>query len=360
MSLFRRLSARGLAFLLGAIAVVGAVSSVVAMTAFGGSGTTPPPEPLSQAIHDAVSADPIAGVTARIKFTNHLLGSSALGSLAGAAGSPLLSGASGRLWVTADGHLRLELPARTSSATDQNVPPSVAEIDAALAQLGAVADLSAATPDSVAGQPAYTVRVSPKANGGLVGAVELSWDAATGVPLHAAIYTKGDPSPVLDLTATDIAIGPVPASDVNVSPPPSAKIVPVTLPTTGTADASGAPVTGLAAVTAALPFTLVAPDSLNGLARKEVRLIGTSTDPGALVTYGEGLGTIAVSEQAASTAASSPLASLPSVSINGFPGHELVTALGSVVQVTKGGVSFTVAGSMTQADAEAAAQALTA
>ena len=324
--MFRRLSSRGLVIVIGAIAMLGAVSALAAVTAFGGSGTTPPPKPLSQAVHDALSAAPVNGVTARIHFTNNLLGSSALGSLAGAAGSPLLSGASGRLWLTSDGHLRLELqsdagdaqivsdgttltvydassntaytlalPATASSPAGQHAVPSLSEIEGALAQLGAVADVSAATPDSIAGEPAYTVKVSPKADGGLLGAAELSWDAANGVPLHAAIYAKGDSTPVLDLTATDIRFGAVPASDVNISPPPGAKIVPITLPaTTGTAKDNATPVTGVDAVAAALPFTLAAPDSLAGLARNAVRLTGGSTDPGALVTYGQGLGTIVV------------------------------------------------------------------
>ena len=106
MNVFRRLSGRGLAALLGAMAVVGAVAAVAAVTAFGGDGATPPPEPLAQAVHDGLAAPPVAGFTAHISFTNHLLGSDALGGLGG--GSPLLSGASGRLWGTSDGHLRLE------------------------------------------------------------------------------------------------------------------------------------------------------------------------------------------------------------------------------------------------------------
>ena len=53
-------------------------------------------------------------MTARISFTNHLLGSDALGGLGGG-GSPLL-GASGRLWATNDGHLRLELQSDAGDA----------------------------------------------------------------------------------------------------------------------------------------------------------------------------------------------------------------------------------------------------
>ena len=114
MNVFRRLSNRGLVVLLAAVAGAAAVASALAVTAFGGGGATPPPEPLAQALHDAASAPPVDGVTARISFTNHLLGSDALGGLGGG-GSPLL-GASGRLWATNDGHLRLELQSDAGDA----------------------------------------------------------------------------------------------------------------------------------------------------------------------------------------------------------------------------------------------------
>ena len=66
---------------------------------------TPPPKPLAQALHDALTATAPSGVTARITFTNNLFPS---GSLVGAAGSALMSGATGRLWMNDNGG-RLEL-----------------------------------------------------------------------------------------------------------------------------------------------------------------------------------------------------------------------------------------------------------
>jgi len=49
---------------------------------------------------------------------------------------------------------------------------------------------------------------------------------------------------------------------------------------------------------------------------------------------------------------------LPSVSINGVTGQELDTALGTVVRFTRGGVAYTVLGSVPPAAADAAARAL--
>jgi hypothetical protein len=88
--------------------------------------------------------------------------------------------------------------------------------------------------------------------------------------------------------------------------------------------------------------------------------------PAALVTYGQNLGGIAVIEQSAenrrSTAASNGGGSrglaLPTVSINGATGQELSTALGSMVRFTRGGVAYTVIGSVPPAAAELAAKGL--
>ena len=66
-------------------------------------------------------------------------------------------------------------------------------------------DVSGATPTDVAGQPAYTVRISPNEAGGLFGGVELSFDANHGVPLRAAIYSSTSSSPVIELAASWLA-----------------------------------------------------------------------------------------------------------------------------------------------------------
>ncbi len=44
----------------------------------------------------------------------------------------------------------------------------------------------------MAGQPAYKVKLSPKHDGGLLGDIQLAWDAAHGVPLGIAIYAQGN------------------------------------------------------------------------------------------------------------------------------------------------------------------------
>ncbi len=83
------------------------------------------------------------------------------------------------------------------------------------------------------------MRVSPRENGGLIGGAELSWDATTGVPLRAAIYSTTSSAPVIELAATEISYGPVESSTLDFTPPANAKVEEVTLPTKHDSGTSG-------------------------------------------------------------------------------------------------------------------------
>ncbi|MFL5905990.1 MAG: LolA family protein, partial [Solirubrobacterales bacterium] len=333
IAFLRRISTRHMLALWAAVVGIGAGGTALALAATGGA-PTPPPKDLPVAIHDALTVPKVDGVTARIQFTNHLINNSDVQG-----GSPILNGASGRLWASSDGRVRLELQAdassegatsdaqvlsdghevtvydsgtdtvykadlpadRQDSADTQNEqPPSVAEIAKDLSRLSEHATVSGAEPSDVAGQPAYTVRIGPKQDGGLVGGAELAWDAVHGTPLRAAIYAKGDSSPVVELKVTDISYGPVGSSVFDVTPPADAKVTDLTPHGAGGEQQgeqpNGAPVTGLQQVQQTVSFPIAAPDSLDGLSRSEVRLIHSGDHPGALVTYGTGLGGIAVIE----------------------------------------------------------------
>jgi outer membrane lipoprotein-sorting protein len=307
LKIFRQLSTPRL---IGSIAVLVAVAvgaSVLAMTAFGSSAPTPPAKPLDQALKAATSETAPAGITGRVQFTNNLFPSGSLSGVTGTQGSALLSSASGRLWWSPDGHGRLELQSNSgdtqilwdrqgltvydsSSNTAYKLPisipapssssgrsgPSLAEIDSFLKHLAESWTVSGAVPSDVAGQPAYTVTVSPAHSAGLLGSLELAWDANQGIPLEIALRAQGQSSPVLALTVTDISYGAVSNVDLSVSPPADAKTVDLGSGTNGTPDMNGkhAKVSGLPAVQAALPFTVSAPDTLVGLPRKSVQLIG--------------------------------------------------------------------------------------
>ena len=240
--------------------------------------------------------------------------------------------------------------------------PSIADIQRGLDRLAGHVTLSGAIAGSIAGQPAYTVRVSPKHDGGLLGAVELAFDANHAVPLRVAVLSQGDSSPVVALSATDISFGSVPSADLAVRLAPGTKIVHVHPPQAPAHDVVGGPYagrwSGTAAVARAVPFTLAAPPSLVGLPRQGVRLIDGSGKPAAMVVYGHGLGAIVVLEQAADAHDAGPLGALPRVSLNGASGHELATALGTAIQFDRGGVRYTLVGSLPATAAEAAARAL--
>jgi outer membrane lipoprotein-sorting protein len=359
---------------------------------------------LALALHDALRAPPVHGVTARVRFTNKLIDSSAVqGS------DPLLSGATGRLWAAPGGRFRLELqgdngdaqivsdghavtaydpalkaayrftlptggPADRSTGKRDNVP-GVRQIEDELGRIAGRLSLSAAQPSDVAGAPAYTVRVVPSHAGGLLSSAVVAWDAANGVPLRLAVYAVGNDTPVLELAATDISFGSVAASTFSITPPPDVKVT--TLGRSGPnavvasparrRDHESAPVSGLGRVRAAVPFSLSAPAQLDGLVLTGARRVEVGGAPGALITYGKGLGGLAVLESAAHGGASTLAApkghdqaglSLPTVSVAGGRAQVLPTALGTVVRFTRGGVQYVVAGSLRQAAVESAARGL--
>jgi outer membrane lipoprotein-sorting protein len=385
---------RLLATIAGTLAVIaGGTAIAVAATS---SGPVPKAQPLASAVHQALSAPKLTGISANISFTNNLIDSS---DFTGQSADPILQGASGRLWLSDDGRLRIELQSDNGDAQvvvnhrsfwisdpiqntvyEGTLPadhgaqhasahgiPSIAAIQSFLTQLMGRVNLSGAQPTDVAGRPAYRVTVSPKHDGGLLGSAQLAFDATRGVPLQFAIYARGNTTPVLELKATSISYGAVPASDFTISPPAGAKVVRLG---TGAAAATGADaarvhgrtVTGARAVSAAVPFRLVAPASLVGLPRQRVTLVTMGSQKAAMVGYGENLGGMVVIERRAGSHASASGGlgglSLPTVSINGTKGQELSTPLGTVLTFTRGGVSYTVLGSVPATAAELAARAL--
>jgi len=395
VSFIRRTSRNRLIAVVVALVAIGVASVALAAGPLSASTSTPPKKPLAQALADAAAAPAVQGVTARIAFTNNLIGSDLVpGS------SPLLSGATGRLWATNDGRFRLELQGQsgdaqivgdgtamtvvqpgnstvyrfvlptkqdatgTGTAPTSDTPPTAASIQQLLDQVAGLAVVSPAEPTNVAGQPAYEVRVAPAENGGLLGAVAVAWDAARGLPLRVGIYARGATDPTLQLAVTDISYGAVAGDALDVGLPAGAKVQTVDLgqlrhERPGTPAPDGKAPETVAQVQANVGFPLKAPDHAAGLPRTAVRTVGGDGKAGALVVYGHGLGSILVLEQQAEAGAA-PAGKpggidLPSVSIAGAPGSELSTALGSVVRVTKDGVTTTVLGSVPAAAAEAAA-----
>jgi outer membrane lipoprotein-sorting protein len=383
MRRLRTASTRRLYGILAAVALLAATAGI-AQAALGGSASAPDPKPLDRAVFDALRAPDVSGVTARVKFTNGLLPG---GSLPDGSGSPLAQGAEGRLWLAGDGRFRLELQAdggdaqiiddgkrltiydpasktaytAPSHAEDRSArpaeQPTLAGVRRALDRLGKTWTLSGARPGTTGNRPSYTVRIAPKDDGGLLGAAEVAWDAAKGVPLRAAVYAQGDEQPVLELEATDVSFGAIPGSTLSAHLPQGARVVELDPPS---ADASGRPthVRGVEAVRARLDFPLSAPDELAGLRRTDVRLVRIGDRTGALSIYGKGMGAIAVLQHRASAGGGNDGLRLPEINIDGATGTELATPLGTVVTFSRGEVAYTVAGLVPPVAAENAARGL--
>ena len=377
------LSGRLLALATVLVVAIGAGTAIALASA--GPSPVPSPKPLATAVHNALTAPAVTGISADISLTNNLVGSP--GSPNTLTSDPLLSGASGHLWLAGGNGLRLELhsafgnalvvvhngsfwisdplshnvyegslPADHTSATDRlsasHVVPTLAQIQSDLSELVGRVNMSGAIPGEVAGQPAYTVRVAATQHGGLLGSAELAWDAVHGVPLRIAIYARNESAPALELKATHISYGPVAASVFNLSPPDDWNVV--KLPTAEGAQqmsstsklgkfARGADARGVGAVASKLPFKLVAPISLVDLPRHTAAQVDWAGGPPALVTYGQALGGIAVIERPARNVSASSHGALGAFGpvalgartllIHGAPGQELDTPLGTTVSL---------------------------
>jgi outer membrane lipoprotein-sorting protein len=379
--LLRRLPLSRLLLVCALVVALGASLTAIAFAL--GGGPTPPAKPLPQAIHDALTAVPVEGVSANVTLTNHLLeGASLAGGGPGGGGAgelssnPLLTGASGRLWIAKDGRARLELqtekgdtqilydghtvslydaatntlyrytpPAGKWSEADragaangepgeagtgsESDTPSVAKIEAGIAHLGQHASISEAVPTDVAGQPAYTVRISPKEGGSLIAGAELSWDAVHGVPLRAAIYSTSSSAPAIELAASEVSYGPVASSVFEFTPPGNAKVEEVKLP-----EGKGSGEHG---------------QSEGG-------------EHGKLRTVGHGVATVAIAEGAAKEGGDGSQQSLPEglqkVQIDGVSASELPTELGTVLSFERAGVRYLLAGAVSPASIEAIAKGL--
>ena len=402
----RTASTRRLLGTLAGIVVAIAAGSAIAVAASSG-GPVPKAKQLAEAIHEAMTATPVQGISADVHFTNNLIDTSEIqGS------DPLLTGGSGHIWVSNDGRMRLELygdngdpeivvtptswwvydpmmqtvyegklhaQQSTPKAHGSHALPSVAEIQADINRLAAHLSVSGAIPSDVGGQPAYTVKLSPVHNKGLVGQLQVAWDALRGVPLRFAVYRRGDSTPVLELAASGVSYGAIAPGTFDLSPPSGSHVVSIATPAsagaqsetgTGRAGKKPAEVTGVAAVASHLSFKLAAPSTLAGLQRASVSLLDSGRQHGALVMYGKSLGGVAVIEQPASPNSTQKLnlssgsgdhaqgITLPTVNVHGASGQELDTAIGTIVRFTAHGVSYTVIGSVPPSVADAAARGL--
>lgn len=135
-------------------------------------------------------------------------------------------------------------PARAGDAkrahADETAVPLTPQ-QAAARLLAAVGPSTAVTVDgtrSVARRAAYTLVLTPKQAGSLIGRVEIAVDAANGAPLAVRLYAAGATGPALDIAFTQVSFSAPPDSRFQFTPPAGATVTPLT-GTTGAGAGAG-------------------------------------------------------------------------------------------------------------------------
>jgi hypothetical protein len=334
----------------------------------------PPPTTLQELTLRELSGSGPAGVTAHFRYVDALVPTTNLVPDATSGGSPLplVSGADGRLWY-ANGRLRMEFQtdqgdtqlllqnnrALVYDAADgtayaailpalglpQLARSGLAGASSLVSSISGDAALSRPHPVVTGGRPAYTVRIAPTHDGGLLRSASLAVDAETGTPLRLELFGTGQTAPLLEFALSDVSYGDIDPSVFRLKLPFG--MHPLALRFAAPPSVGGAvPCTG--------------PQELAGLPLRTCREASRSTDvPGRVLVYWTNLSSVVVLEQPGSSDPSGGLWSLlPTVTVSGTTGRELVTGLGTVIRFVRGGVTYTVLGSMPRPVVEAVARGL--
>ena len=138
-------------------------------------------------------------------------------------------------------HLTYDLPAMQAAAKAQQqtaTPPDPATLAATIVRrLAPYAGLSVSSTQWVAGEPTYTLVLTPTSTTTLVGSVHVSLDANNWVPLQLEVFAKGADTAAIRVGFTSISFGPVDASTFEFTPPAGATVTTAALPTGGTHEA---------------------------------------------------------------------------------------------------------------------------
>ena len=99
-----------------------------------------------------------------------------------------------------------------------------------LAAVGPTTAVSVQQNVTVAGQPAYELRLAPKDSGSLIGQIDIDIDAANYLPLQLQVLARGAVTPAFQVGYTALSFGRPAAGNFTFSPPPGAKVKTVTAP----------------------------------------------------------------------------------------------------------------------------------
>lgn len=246
-----------------------------------------------------------------------------------------------------------------SGGTGASMPAQTPPTPQALAQrlLGGLASsstVSVVSPETVAGVPAYVLRIAPKRSlatnaDSKVAAIEIAVDAANGFPLQVSVFATAQKIPALQVGFTRISFA-TPAASV-FTPPKGLSVTTktVTIPALGAAPATGW--TGYAP----LGRSASASTGASGAASK-LRKVGSGWDTVAVYAAGSGLAALTGggAGTASAGATSGPLLRAATTPVSGAwgSGRLLSTSLLDALVLPNGTV---LAGFVNPAALEAAA-----
>ncbi|HEV2636125.1 MAG TPA: hypothetical protein VGX23_13310 [Actinocrinis sp.] len=129
------------------------------------------------------------------------------------------------------------VPSGPAGAVPLTPAQAVAKLIAAITP---TTGLAVSGTESVAGQSAYILVVTPKQAGSLIDRVEIAVDAQNGAPLSFAVYsTKAPSTPVFQLGFTSVSFAAPADSRFEFTAPAGAKVSPLTAAESGDATKSG-------------------------------------------------------------------------------------------------------------------------
>jgi outer membrane lipoprotein-sorting protein len=126
------------------------------------------------------------------------------------------------------------MQAAAEAAHQTATPPDPATLAATIVRrLAPFAGLSVSSTRWVAGEPTYTLVLTPTSARTLVGSVQVALDANNWVPLQLEVFAKGSDAAAIRIGFTSISFGPVDASTFDFTPPAGADVTTAALPMSG-------------------------------------------------------------------------------------------------------------------------------
>jgi len=121
---------------------------------------------------------------------------------------------------------------RAAAEQQTSTPPDPATVATDIVhRLAPYAELSVTSNRWVAGEPTYTLVLTPASTSTLVGRIEVALDANNWMPLQVQVFAKGADTPAISAGFTSISLGPVDPSMFEFTPPAGATVTTTAVPT---------------------------------------------------------------------------------------------------------------------------------